>query len=302
LTVYAPAAARRFRPGHFFKVQNYETEARQVNGVKLLMEGNPLAGISADTENDTVRLVVEETGASSRIAAGLQPGQRVMLMGPTGAAAEIPEKERVILIGQGFGNAVLLPLARAMQEKNCVVLWLAAYRDSSEVYFQDEIAEACGQIVWVTQSGADIPIRRPHDKNWRGDVESALLAYATGDLGAIALDLSKVSRMMVSGGAGLLATVKRARHGALAAYLNPQHTCSGTVFSHMQCMMKEICASCLQKHIDPQTGRESFVYSCVDTHQPLDFVDLDNFNGRLATNTVAEKQTNLWLDAVLSRS
>jgi NADPH-dependent glutamate synthase beta subunit-like oxidoreductase/NAD(P)H-flavin reductase len=299
LTIYAPAAARHFRPGHFFKVQNYETNAQQINGAKLLMEGIPLAGVGADTENDTVRLVVEETGASSRIAAGLQPGQRVMLMGPNGAAAEIPEKEKVMLIGQGFGNAVLLPLARAMQENSCLVLWFAAYKDGADSYFREEIEAACGQVVWITGGGAEIPFRRPHDKHWRGKTEDALLAYATGDLGVIALDLAKVSRIIVSGGPDLLATVRQARQGPLAAYLNPQHSCAGTLYSPMQCMMKEVCATCLHRQIDPQTGQETFVYSCVDTHQRLDFVDLDNFNGRLTANSVAEKQTNIWLESVL---
>jgi NAD(P)H-flavin reductase len=299
LTVYAPAAARRFRPGHFFKVQNYETDAPQINGAKLLMEGIPLAGVSADAENDTVRLVVEETGASSRIAARLSPGQRVILMGPTGTAAEIPEKEHVMLIGQGFGNAVLLPLARAMQEKSCAALWFASYRDGADAYFRDEIAGACGQVVWITESGAEIPCRRPHDKHWRGGIEAALLAYATGDLGYFATDLSKISRIIVSGGTDLLATVKRARHGALASYLNPQHACTGTLYTPMQCMMKEVCATCLHRQVDPETGRESFVYACVDAQQRLDFVDLDNYRGRLDANSMAEKQTNLWLEAIL---
>ena len=297
LTIRAPAAARNFRPGHFFKLQNYETDAPNVNGARLVMEGIPLAGVEA--VGDTVRLVVEESGASSRIAAQLQPGRRVVLMGPNGSAAEIPVNEQVVLIGQGFGNAVLLPLARAMREKNSSVLWFAGYRDESESYFRDEIAAACSQVVWVTESGANVPVKRPHDKNWRGDIETALLAYATGKLDPSEFSLANTNRIIVSGGAELLASVKAARHGALAAYLNPQHTCTGTIYTPMQCMMKEICASCLQKHVDPQTGRESFVYSCVDAHQLLDFVDLDNFNGRLAANSVAEKQTNLWLEAVL---
>ena len=41
----------------------------------------------------------------------------------------------------------------------------------------------------------------------------------------------------------------------------------------MQCMMKEICAQCLQPHRDPQTGETSYVFSCFNQDQPLDRVD-----------------------------
>ena len=65
----------------------------------------------------------------------------------------------------------------------------------------------------------------------------------------------------------------------------------------MQCMMKEICASCLQPVTDPVTGRASVIYACFDQHQPLDFIDVVSLSGRLSANAVAEKQANLWLDA-----
>jgi hypothetical protein len=29
--------------------------------------------------------------------------------------------------------------------------------------------------------------------------------------------------------------------------------------------MKEICAQCLQPHVDPQTGQTSYVFSCFRT-------------------------------------
>ena len=41
-------------------------------------------------------------------------------------------------------------------------------------------------------------------------------------------------------------------------------------------MMKEICAQCLQKHVDPITGKETFVFSCFNQDQPLDAVDFTN--------------------------
>jgi len=67
----------------------------------------------------------------------------------------------------------------------------------------------------------------------------------------------------------------------------------------MQCMMKEVCAQCLQKHVDPQTGREEFIFSCFNQDQEMDRVDFPNLNARLRQNTVQEKVSNMWLDHLL---
>ena len=70
----------------------------------------------------------------------------------------------------------------------------------------------------------------------------------------------------------------------------------------MQCMMKEVCAQCLQRHVDPQTGQETIIFSCVNQDQLLDRVDFPNLSARLRQNTVKEKLANLWLDTLLKTS
>jgi len=68
----------------------------------------------------------------------------------------------------------------------------------------------------------------------------------------------------------------------------------------MQCMMKEICAQCLQRHVDPETKEESFVFSCFNQDQLLQEVDFTNLNARLRQNSAAEKLTSLWIDHLFS--
>ncbi|MDB5294059.1 MAG: gltB 1, partial [Phycisphaerales bacterium] len=67
----------------------------------------------------------------------------------------------------------------------------------------------------------------------------------------------------------------------------------------MQCMMKEICAQCLQVHRDPATGKETTVFSCSNQDQPLDHVRFDNLRSRLSQNGAQEKLTKLWIDHCL---
>ena len=78
-----------------------------------------------------------------------------------------------------------------------------------------------------------------------------------------------------------LAAVQRARHEVLKPYLKASHCAVGSINSPMQCMMKEICAQCLQPHKDPVTGKETVVFSCFNQDQLIDHVDFKNLNARL---------------------
>ncbi len=66
-------------------------------------------------------------------------------------------------------------------------------------------------------------------------------------------------------------------------------------------MMKEVCAQCLQPHIDPETGARTVVFSCFNQDQPLDRVDFPALNERLRQNGLPEKLTRLWIDRALKK-
>jgi hypothetical protein len=97
----------------------------------------------------------------------------------------------------------------------------------------------------------------------------------------------------------MMAAVGRARQGMLAQHFKPGHKAIASINSPMQCMMKEICAQCLQVHRDPSSGVESVVFSCFNQDQDLDRVDFDNLRARLGQNGVQEKLTRLWIDRSL---
>ncbi|HEX8154349.1 MAG TPA: FAD-dependent oxidoreductase, partial [Thermoanaerobaculia bacterium] len=103
----APLAARQFEPGQFYRLQNFEAHAKEIDGTKLAMEGLALTGAWTDKEQGLVSLIVLEMGGSSRLCAHLETGEPVIVMGPTGEPTEIPKNETVLLAGGGLGNAVL---------------------------------------------------------------------------------------------------------------------------------------------------------------------------------------------------
>jgi NADPH-dependent glutamate synthase beta subunit-like oxidoreductase/NAD(P)H-flavin reductase len=300
--VRAPAAARHFEPGQFFRLQNYEALSRLVGstGSRLLMEGLALTGAWVDKTKGLLSLIVLEMGGSSRLCMGLQPGEPVVVMGPTGTPTETPAGESVVLAGGGLGNAVLFSIGRALREQGSRVLYFAAYRQREDIYKIDEIEAAADQIIWSVDGGELPDPRRPQDRAFLGNVVQAMGAYARGELGEARVPLRDCHRVIAIGSDRMMKAVKEARHGALAAHFRPGHVAIASINSPMQCMMKEICAQCLQRHIDPATGKETIVFSCSNQDQPQDFVDWKNLADRLRQNTVQEKLTDLWVRRLLA--
>ena len=103
VVVRAPLAARRFRPGQFYRLQNFETLSPRAEGTRLAMEGLALTGAWVDRERGLLSTIVLEMGGSSDLCALLKPGEPVILMGPTGTPTEIPANETVVLAGGGLG-------------------------------------------------------------------------------------------------------------------------------------------------------------------------------------------------------
>jgi NADPH-dependent glutamate synthase beta subunit-like oxidoreductase/NAD(P)H-flavin reductase len=294
--VKAPAAARHFHPGQFYRLQNFESLAPRAAGVPLLMEGIALTGAWVDKDRGLLSLIALELGVSSRLVAYLRKGEPVIVMGPTGAPTEIPDGKNVLLLGGGLGNAVLFSIARAMREHGNHVIYFAGYKRGEDLFKREEIEAATDQVIWSTDMGAPIAPGRPQDAHFRGNIVQAMLAYHNGELGTPLVPLPAVDRIIAIGSDRMMAAVKAARHGVLAPHLKPDHVSIASINSPMQCMMKEVCAQCLQKHVDPKTGRETIIFSCFNQDQEMDRVDFPNLAARLRQNTVQEKMANMWFD------
>lgn len=299
--VKAPYAARRFKPGQFYRLQNYESRAPLVDGVRLTLEGIALTGAWVDLEQDLLSMIVLEMGVSSRLCAVLKPGEPVVVMGPTGEPSEIPEGETVLLAGGGLGNAVLFSIGKALRARGSRVIYFAGYRGLEHTFFQEALEEATDQVVWAVDQGEPITPRRPQDLSFVGNIVQAMLAYAKGELGGPPMiSLHEVDRIIAIGSDRMMAAVQEARHTVLKPYLKTDHVGIASINSMMQCMMKEVCGQCLQQHINPETKAPTeIVFSCFNQDQQMDCVDFGNLRQRLKTNSLAEKLTNRYLDVLL---
>lgn len=304
LEVHAPLAAHNYRPGHFYRVQNFETYAQQVNGTLLQTEATALLASKVDKDAGKISFMVLEHGVSARLFATLREKDPIAVMGPTGVRTKIPKEPQIILIlGGRLSAAQLLAVGPAMRSAGNKVLYFGGFKTAKEIFCQKELESAADKIIWVTQHGELVKTNRPQDHSVSGDLISALTRYAMGaiDIGNAEIPLQQIDRVLLIGKFPFLRAIHTARNTVLKDYFvkNPEWIAS--VYGPMQCMLKGVCAQCLVWQSDPATGkRTKAVFACSWHDQPFELVDIDNLAERLAQNQMQETLSNLWLDYLFS--
>jgi NADPH-dependent glutamate synthase beta subunit-like oxidoreductase/NAD(P)H-flavin reductase len=301
LIVHAPAAARTFEPGQFFRFQNFESNAPQIAGTRLATESIALTGAWVDRERGIVSVIVLEMGGSSDLCERLKPGEPVVLMGPTGEPTHVEAGQTYILVGGGLGNAVLFSIGQAARAKGSRTIYFAGYKKPQDRFKIDQIEAAADVVVWCSDEAPGFEPARPQDRAFVGNIVDAMGAYARGELGNPDLRLDEAQHLIAIGSDGMMNAIARARNGALGPYLNPNIQAIGSINSPMQCMMKEICGQCLQVHRSPETGKETVVFTCACQDQPLEEVDFGSLRTRLRQNSVQEKLTQHWIEHCLKQ-
>ncbi|QJC27504.1 dihydroorotate dehydrogenase B (NAD(+)), electron transfer subunit [Anaplasma platys] len=289
IRIHAPLAAANFKPGQFYRMQSIGRD----NYLDMDMECVAVTGTSVDREEGTVSVVVLDVGVSSRLCNNLQPGQLVSLMGPTGSPTYIPTAENVMLIGGGVGNAALFSIGESMMSHGCKVLFFAGFKTQSSVFGTQQVKAASNAAVWCCEKGV-VALSRSQDLFYQGNVIEAITEYSQDCRAKIKLD--SIDRVIMVGSSGMMSAIKNCMTGKLKSAFKEDIRLIASINSPMQCMMKEICGQCIQRHVDPGTGEESFLYSCVNQDQCARRVDFDFLRNRLAQNSVLEKSTSLWVN------
>ncbi|HVJ75378.1 MAG TPA: FAD-dependent oxidoreductase, partial [Casimicrobiaceae bacterium] len=228
VVVHAPAAARNFRPGQFYRLQNYESFAALRRGTRMTMEGLALTGAWVDRDKGLVSTIVLEMGGSSDLCATLARGEPVVLMGPTGTPTEIEPHEKVVLAGGGLGNAVLFSIGQAFRNVASRVLYFAGYKKMVDRYKVADIEAAADVVVWCCDEGPGFTPTRPQDRAFVGNIVQAMVAYASGKLGPQPIPFAGADRIFAIGSDRMMAAVAAARHSVLAPYVTPGHTAIGS--------------------------------------------------------------------------
>ncbi len=307
LTIKAPLAAKHFQPGQFYRLQNYETDALRIENTSLQIEPLALIAANVDKHAGTLKFIVIETGTSSKLCATFRPGSPISLMGPTGVRAKIShEHETVLIVGNQLSIAMLNSYGPALRHAGNKVIYLGHFKSKEEVYCQEELEQAADLIIWSTVDGKPPTPTRPQDYSAQGDALDILLHYAQGKCDPQKrhpeIPLADVDRIYIIGDTNLLRRFQEARKTSLKEFLIKEPRILGSVYSTMQCMLKGVCAQCLQWQIDPETGqRTKAVFACSWPEQPLELIDFDNVDDRQVQNKLQEQLSHLWVDYLFEK-
>ncbi|AHC39119.1 FAD-dependent oxidoreductase [Ehrlichia muris] len=300
LTILAPLAAANFKPGQFYRLQNFECNSLSIENTQLAMESLALTGVSVDKKKGLISTIVLNIGGSSHLCNYLKKNEPIIFMGPTGTPTEIPHNQNIILIGGGVGNAVLFSIGKALLSNNCKVLYFAGYKKVEDVFEPSSIEESSNTVVWCCDEKMIEP-RRTHDKSYHGNIIDGIIQYNNHLSKDTDIPLDSVDRIIIIGSSHMMDAVSHAIFNQLRILFKKEIKVIASINSPMQCMMKEICAQCLQKHIDPITKQESFVYSCNNQDQYANYVDFKFLDERLKQNSLQEKCTKQWIDYCLHK-
>lgn len=301
LVVHAPMATHNFHPGQFYRIQNYETGARRVEDTLLQTEAMALLGAKTTEHPGQLSFLVLERGASSRLVATFKPGQPLAVMGPTGVKTKLPqEAETWLVIGGTMALAELRALAPVLHERGCRLVYAVCSDHEKALLERAEIERHADVVLWVVGPHMTPPtITRPQDMVWVGELSEALCQYAASQP---LVPLTEVQRVLVVGSPTLLRKVQAARQEEWQGLFGESAKFFGSVYGAMQCMLKGVCAQCLQWQIDPSTGkRTKAVYACSWQEQPIEQIDIHNLDERLEQNRAVEILTQLWLDYLFSK-
>ena len=141
--VKAPEIAASWEPGQFVIIRVWE------KGERI-----PLTVVDC-REDGLITIIVQEVGKTTRLLGTKEVGESLAdVIGPLGRPTEIPENQKVVVVGGGIGTAVALPAARAMKAKGNYVISIAGFRTKELIILEDEIRSVSDELYVTTDDGS----------------------------------------------------------------------------------------------------------------------------------------------------
>lgn len=140
--VHSPLIAEKGKPGQFVAVM-------------VVPEGERIPLTIVEREKDTITIIVQEVGFSTRLLGKMKVGESLFsIVGPLGHATEIKNYGRVILIGGGVGIAEIYPVARALKDAGNHVITIIGSRTKSLLILENELKKASSEFYITTDDGS----------------------------------------------------------------------------------------------------------------------------------------------------
>lgn len=142
--VAAPLVAKAAQPGQFVILRVHG------RGERI-----PVTITDSDAAAGTVTVVIQEVGATSKMANALETGERFHdLAGPLGEAAPLLETGHVVCVGGGFGAAAILSILKGLKPKATRTSAIVGARTAELVILEDRLRDAADAVHICTDDGS----------------------------------------------------------------------------------------------------------------------------------------------------
>ncbi len=264
LDIHAPQAIKHYRPGNFYRIQAFETYKNNASEAPWLFASN------VNHEQGIVTFTLTRKEAKTNFLDLFIVGDPVALMGPSGVRSKISDfHEAILIIGNEKSLSHVHTYAKALKEKNNHVVFLGYFNNAHDIFYKQEIESICDMVIWTENCIEGL-------KNY-AESTTALIPFI------------EIDRIQIIGDSTQLKEIVKLQKQYLNKKLTKQPKITASVHSHMQCMLKGVCAQCLQWQIDPETGeRTKAVFACSWQDQPLEIIDLDHLASREKQNSCQE--------------
>ena len=144
LVVDAPRVARHAGAGQFVIVRPSGDSERI-----------PLTICDIDPDAGTITLVVQAVGGTTTEINAMEAGAAFSdVLGPLGIPTEMGRFGTCVVVAGGVGVAIVLPVARALDEAGNRVIGIVGARDADHLILVDEMGEACDEVLLATEDGS----------------------------------------------------------------------------------------------------------------------------------------------------
>ncbi len=142
--VWAPAVARKARPGQFVVIRIDE------RGERI-----PLTIADWDAKEGSVTVVFMEVGTTTHRLALLESGDSITdFIGPLGLPTHIEKFGTVVCVAGGFAVAPIMPIARGLKQAGNKVISIMGARSKDLLFWEDELRIVSDQLIVTTDDGS----------------------------------------------------------------------------------------------------------------------------------------------------
>jgi dihydroorotate dehydrogenase electron transfer subunit len=146
LELLAPEKLPEILPGQFVQVL--------VGNSPSSFLRRPFSIHSVNTEENTIRLLIQIKGENTRHLSLYQPNEKLNLVFPLGNSFSLPDSAEVLLAGGGCGMAPLLFLSHQLHNHGCKCTILTGWKSGKDIFEPDEYRRY-GEVFITTEDGSE---------------------------------------------------------------------------------------------------------------------------------------------------